>query len=252
MFAEYPQSHHIPALRKLWQEAFKDSDAFLDIFFTTGYSPDRCRVILSDGQAAAALYWFDCVWQKKKLAYLYAVATAEVFRGRGLCRQLLEDTHKLLKGRGYAGVVLSPGNAGLFRMYEKMGYRVMSSVREFSCCAGEESYPLTALTKTEYAKRRAALLPSGGILQEAESLDFLSAFSKFYASEHCLLCVRREADTLFVPELLGDPSHAGGILRSLGCREGVFRTPGAEKPFAMYRGLTEDPAIPGYLGHAFD
>ena len=72
MFANYPQPHEIPALRLLWQEAFGDSDAFLDKFFSVGYNQNRCRVVMREAQAATALYWFDCQWEGKKLAYLYA------------------------------------------------------------------------------------------------------------------------------------------------------------------------------------
>jgi len=252
MFAEYPKAHQMGALRQLWQEAFGDDDAFLDKFFSTGYSEDRCRVIMAEGKAAAALYWFDCIWEEKKLAYLYAVATAKAFQGQGLCRFLLEDTHRLLAGQGYAGAVLSPGNGELFGMYEKMGYRVMSSVREFTREASGESLPLTELTMAEYARRRVDLLPMGGIRQEGASIAFLATFSAFYEGGGCLLCARKEGDTLFSPELLGNTDRAGELLQTLGCREGVFRTPGEGKPFAMYRSLTGDPAMPRYLGHAFD
>ena len=46
-------------LRRLWKQAFGDTDSFLNSFFTFGFSPDRCRQITVDGNVAAALYWFD-------------------------------------------------------------------------------------------------------------------------------------------------------------------------------------------------
>ena len=81
MFAKHPERRELPALRQLWQEAFRDDDAFLDKFFSTGFHPNRCRVVMQNGRAAAALYWFDCQWEDKKLAYLYAVATAKSQQG---------------------------------------------------------------------------------------------------------------------------------------------------------------------------
>ena len=252
MFAKHPESQDIPALRQLWQEAFGDDDAFLDKFFSTGYHKDRCRVVMHDGQAAATLYWFDCQWEGKKLAYLYAVATAKAFQGQGLCRFLMEDTHQHLTKQGYFGAVLVPGSDSLFQMYAKMDYRVMSSIQEISCDAREESLPLTLLSPTEYACHRAKLLPPGGIRQEGASLDFLATYCAFYESAGSLLCVRKEGEALFAPEVLGNTEHFGNILHTLGCRAGVFRTPGDGKPFAMFRSFTEDPAMPTYLGHAFD
>ena len=63
MIINAPDSAQIPALRRLWQQAFGDSEQFLDIFFETAYSPDRCRCVIVDDQLAAALYWFDCGYQ---------------------------------------------------------------------------------------------------------------------------------------------------------------------------------------------
>jgi hypothetical protein len=67
----------IPALRGLWKEAFGDSDDFLDMFWRTAFSYDRCRCVTVDGEVAAALYWFDCECRGERVAYIYAVATAK-------------------------------------------------------------------------------------------------------------------------------------------------------------------------------
>ena len=93
----------IPCLRQLWQQAFGDSDAFLDKFFQVGFSFDRCQCIRHGADIAAALYWFDCTWNSKKVAYIYAVATDKAHRGKGLCRRLLEDTHAHLRAMKTSG-----------------------------------------------------------------------------------------------------------------------------------------------------
>lgn len=252
MFAKHPENRDIPALRQLWQEAFQDDDAFLDKFFSAGYHPSRCRAVLEENQAVAALYWFDCKWESKKLAYLYAVATAEAFQGQGLCRFLMEDTHGLLKSLGYAGCVLVPGSEGLRRMYEKLGYATATTLREFTREAGAEACPVTEISRAEYARLRAVALPEGGIAQEGAGLSFLETYATFYAGNECLLCAVKDGQKLFVPEFLGDISQIPGILRTLQCTEGTIRTPGEEKPFAMYRSLTGDPSAPSYFAHAFD
>ena len=133
MTIDRPVASQIPQLRNLWKEAFGDTDDFLDIFFHRAFSPDRCRCITWDGQVVAALYWFDCRWQEKNLAYLYAVATAKSCRGQGLCRLLVEDTHRHLQQSGYAGAILHPEKDGLFTMYGKFGYRTCACIREFTC-----------------------------------------------------------------------------------------------------------------------
>ena len=89
------------ALRRLWQQAFHDDDAFLDIFFDVAFSHDRCRCVTIDGEIVAVLYWFDCSCCGQRMAYLYAIATDKDRRGQGLCRALMEDTHRHLVSRGY-------------------------------------------------------------------------------------------------------------------------------------------------------
>ena len=249
MKIDYPTQDQTNALRQLWQEAFGDEDAFLDLFYAQGFSPDRCRCVTVDGQLAGALYWFDCNFQGRPVAYLYGIATAKAFRGQGICRTLMENTQNHLKYLGYEGIVLVPAEDGLFRMYEKMGYAVCSSVSEFTCYP-EEAVALHPIDASEYCRLRREFLPEGGILQEGDGIAFLSGMADFYAGEDFLVAVNREAK-FFAPELLGNAQAAPGILAALRKNEGQFRGPGGGKPFTMYYPLSNAP-LPGYFGFAFD
>lgn len=253
MNIERPREEQIYALRRLWREAFGDSDSFLDVFWRHAYSPDRCRCVAVNGEPAAALYWFDCLYEGSPIAYLYAVATAKAHRGQGLCRRLMEDTHRHLAVRGYAGAILVPGEESLFRFYERLGYRVCSGVRSFSCDAGDAACAIRGVGTAEYAALRRQFLPRGGVVQEGENLAFLADQAALYAGEDFVLAARREGETLVGIELLGDSASAPPAVRALGCRRGTFRTPGNEVPFAMY--LPLDGGIlpqPAYFGLAFD
>lgn len=236
--------------RALWKEAFGDTDEFLDSFFSTAFSQKRCRCLTRGGHLAAALYWFDCEYAGEKLAYLYAVATAARFQGQGLCHALMEDTHRHLAALGYRGTLLVPETPALSSLYAGMGYEMGTTFREFTCEPGEEPAPIFPVDAGEYARRRRALLPQGGIIQEGENLAFLATQASFYAGPGFLLAARGDGDTLYGLELLGDSSAAPGILRSLGFQAGTFRAPGHGKAFAMYRPLL--PGIPpGYFAFSF-
>lgn len=252
MTIDRPAAGQIPALRQLWQQAFGDTDAFLDSFFSTGFSPDRCRCLWEEDQVAAALYWFDGEYRRKSVAYLYAVATAEAFRGQGLCHTLMENTHAHLAALGYAGTVLVPGSESLFHFYARMGYRVFSTVGEFSCTASGPAVPLQPISPKEYARLRKALLTENSVIQEGATLTFLQTQADFFAGNGILLAVSRNGGTAFIPELLGDPATAPGILKTLGAEKGTFRIPGNARPFAMYRSLTAAPPAKGYFGLALD
>lgn len=250
MNIEMPQTTQ--PLRRLWKEAFGDEDDFLDGFFSSGFSPERCRCATENGKLLGALYWFDVRLQEQKYAYIYAVATAENSRGRGVCHALMAKTHSDLKAQGYSGSILVPQSEGLFRFYGGMGYVPCSWVREYVCSAGEASVPVRAVSAQEYAAQRRQLLPLGGIVQEGENLDFLQTQWKLYAGEDFLLTAFLQKDKLIAMEYLGDPSHCRGILRALNCSRGIFRMPGEDIPFAMYLPFEKGSKKPAYFGLAFD
>ena len=253
MIIDSPKQDQIPELCTLWREAFGDGEDFFNIFLDTAYSAERCRCLTIDGSVAAALYWLDCEYESKKIAYLYAIATKKGFRGRGLCRALMDDTHEHLRIRGYSAAILVPSEPSLFGFYEKTGYKTCSSIGEFSCRAADKSIVLTQIDKHEYATLRPAYLPPKSVIQEGENLDFLAAQAKLYKGESFLLAASEQDSELSALELLGDLSYAPEIVRALGCKTGNFRTVGSSRPFAMYLPLTdENEAPPSYLGFAFD
>ena len=231
------------ALRTLWTECFGNEDDWIETFFRTALIPDHICVRNRQGRLAAALCWMDVFCRGQKLAYLYAIATAPDQRGQGLCRALMADTEHCLSALGYGGIVLVPGQKGLFRMYEGMGYAVCSGIREFSCQKGDAPATMWAVDTEEYARLRRQYLPEGGVVQEGANLSLLAAQCSLYAGEDFLYAEGAE--------LLGNADAAPGILAALGKNSGIFRTPGQERPFAMYRPLTDLPA-PRYFGLAFD
>ena len=252
MKTDHPAVRHLPRLRQLWQTAFGDTDDFLDCFYETAFVPENCLCIFEQDVPVAVLYWIDCELDGHKLAYIYAVVTDPAHRGKGLCRSLMNSTHDLLQSRDYAGAVLVPQQEGLRAMYAGMGYENCGGLRQFSCTAGDAPVSLRAIGPAEFAALRRRMLPEGAVIQEGRGLDFLSRQLQFYAGDGILLAAYAEKETLFAAELLGSAEAADGILRELGFFQGVFRTPGIQKPFAMYHPLSKAAISPGYFGFAFD
>jgi hypothetical protein len=251
MKIDFPSPRQFPQLHSLWQEAFGDTDDFINSFFALGFSPQRCRCLTVDGTVAAALYWFVTDFDGKPVAYLYAVATKKSHRGQGLCRMLLADTHQLLQSKGFAGALLVPGSSELKSMYQKLDYAPATTLTEFSCTPSGAPAALRRIDPEEYARLRRLLLPTGSILQEKENLAFLSANAEFYAGQDLLLCTQKTQNKLFCPEFLGAESAAPSVLQALHCSAGMFRTPGTEQIFSLYYPLN-DPEIPKYFAFAFD
>ena len=236
--------------RNLWKEAFGDTDEFLDLFASTAYADKRTNSIEIDGKTVAALYWFDCEYAEKKLAYIYAVATAKTHRGQGLCHRLMENTHRLLQPQGYAGAMLVPGSRELVRLYANMGYEPCTCVGQLSVMSRGFT-DCVPIDQREYAILRRQLLPQDGVIQEGENLDFLEKQAQFYRGSDFVLAARKEGDRLSGLELLGNTEKASAIVGALGCASGEFRVPNGNTPFAMGLFFEEMPK-PSYFGLAFD
>ena len=242
----------IADLRRLWQQAFGDTDAFLDGFFAAGFNRNRHHFIAEKGVPVSALYWFDCELDGQKLAYIYAVATDEAYRGKGFARRLMTETHAILKANGYAGTILVPAGQALFEMYEKLGYRTVTTVSKIAIQQGSEPIQLTQIDGAEFAKLRKQYLPKNGVVQEGASISYLQTYCKFYKGADFLLVASEDNGALRGQELLGNTAAAPGILRALGYETGTFRTPGNDRNFAMFLPLTANCSVPGYFALALD
>ena len=247
----YPNDALIPGLRELWKKAFEDTDEFLDMFFSTAYAPDRCRCIADGDAVQSVLYWFDCFLDGRKMAYIYAVATDPVCRGRGLCKMLMEDTMELLRERDYAAALLLPQEEWLISMYAGMGFAPCTTVTEKLFPAGAP-IPARKISQQEYGLLRRDLLPAGGVIQEGENLAFLAGMTELYTGAGFLAAVMENDGELWCPEFLGDPAAFPGLVKTLGFSRGRCRMPGGERPFTMFRPLSEDAPIPRYFGLVFD
>jgi GNAT superfamily N-acetyltransferase len=250
MKPEHPTIADIPGLRGLWKEAFSDSDAFLDSFFCTAFSPERCLRIARGNEIICAAYWIPARLEEGNAAYIYALATAKAHRGKGLAHRLCRAIHEELKKQGYLAAILVPGEPSLGRFYEGMGYRFFGGVERFSAVAEAPAAVVRRISGMEYAILRRKYLPDGGVIQEGVGMDFLADYAKLYAGEDFLLAAWQEEDTLSGLEFLGNREKIPRILQALGAKQGSFRCSGAER-FAMW--LPFAPCKePTYFGLAFD
>lgn len=246
----HPTFEQIPLLRQLWQQAFGDTDAFLDGFFATAFAPDRCLCIGDGAQMLSAAYWLPVELEAGKGAYIYAVATAENHRGKGLAHALMAAIHQQLREQGYVAAVLVPAKPGLEQFYGAMGYRLFGGIHTFCALAKSPVVALQEIGGAEYAARRKAYLPAGAVVQEGDSMAFLESYARLYTGEDFVLAAYREENTLVGLELLGNAEKAPHILQALGATQGTFRIPG-DAPFTMWLPFQKCQE-PTYFGIAFD
>ena len=247
MIIDFPQEKQYPALQALWQEAFGDDGEFWNGFMDTAFSKNRCRCLTWEGKTVSALYWFDCDYQGKKLAYLYAIATDKAYRGRGLCHRLMEDTHRYLKNCGYDGSVLVPEGERLFGLYATMGYKPFCPRQYIHVTGCGRTVPLTRLTGEQYRKKLTEFLPKNSIHMADYGFSYLETFAEFYETPGAIFCVSKPEGNIIFQEFLGDDERLSEIINTLSFRTATVPFPGGDD-YAMYLPFTDIDLTGAYFG----
>ncbi len=106
----------------IYREAFGNFGEFdkrlFDLYF------DCCKYIKVGGEVAAMLFMLPCTLcldgEKQPCSYIYAAATAEKHRGRGLMTQLL--------GEQTGTIILKPASRSLIEYYKARGFKQFEAV----------------------------------------------------------------------------------------------------------------------------
>ena len=106
----------LPQILAMWRESFGDTDSGICSFFSA-FPGCRSYVAELDGKAVSMVHALPQTLRLEQdcsAAYLYAVATAAPYRGRGLCRRLMAYAEADLRHGGFDCCVLTPGEPSLF------------------------------------------------------------------------------------------------------------------------------------------
>lgn len=253
MTIKKPRVSDVPHLKRLWKEAFGDTDEFIDGFFSLGFSPDRSLALYCEDEIASVIYWFDCEFKNNKVAYIYGVATRKRERGKGYSTLLMKRAHELLLNSGYSGAILVPAGEDLFSFYKRLGY--------CECCfIDEEEYPASnvelipeRISPEEYVKLRKAFLSSESVIFDNSCLHFLAYMSDFYKGENFLFAKSNDIEKLRFLEFFGNKNCISDIVHSLKYESATVRVLGKARPFAAFISFNGDfVEKPDYLGFAFD
>ncbi len=110
--------------KELWTEAFGDNEEFIDSFLVRHFSHRQMRSVKIDGRLAAMLHLIPFDAGGRRYIYIYGVATATEFRGRGLASRLLREAMAEIDAmNATAFLIPSPGVEWLRGFYEKFGFK---------------------------------------------------------------------------------------------------------------------------------
>lgn len=261
----------IPALKRLWKQAFGDDDACIDAFFRTLYRPEQVLTVRADRQLLAMAAWLpETVCHARRgwpAAYLYAVATDAAVRGRGHCGRLLAYAEGFLAARGVRALLLVPGAPSLRQFYRRHGYRDYTTVDTAVLDAVPAAGQAEPISAPAYLELREQLLSQQSYVScPVPVLTFQEALARQYGgglfrltqgeTEGCACAARDAAGDAVVYELLwpGDRAEGASLAAAaVGAARCRVRAPGDGAPFAMARWLGPAPDCPPpYLGIALD
>lgn len=263
------------ALQALWLQCFGDTDDDTALYFDA-YDLTRRVFTAREGAVITAMtVWFPVTvigadGTELPAAYLYAVATAQPFRRRGVCRALLSFAEDALWRQGFKLTLLVPANAALAEFYGRLGYQPACYHREFSVTAGASGAVVRPVSAGEYYQLRQMCLWEQFVEYGLPELTYQQAICRRSGGDlvsveaggelGCAVVERSGDATLRVKELLlpqaAQAEAARGILAHFSAASALVRTPCAAadaKPFGMAKWLLGQPrSLRVYLGLAFD
>lgn len=215
----------ISQMTALWCETFGDSPAQVAEFFQT--FPNCLSYVAEEGGKILAMVHAlpQTLSPDVPAAYIYAVATAKAHRSKGLCRELMAFAEQDLKEKGFGACVLTPGEKGLFRFYENLGYETAFFRHRTPFSGGRP------ISVTEYLQLRETLVSVPHMVYDEHTLSYAKKLYglTFYKTPTGIASVGEA----YVAEVL--PEDLGG------------------EPFAMVKWLDDpQPISQGYLGLALE
>ena len=108
--------------RALWIEVFGDEREEVDRFLIDIHREDNLLTHSENGRVVAMLNIVRIDTDYGPTAYLYAIATAPDFRGKGYAGELISQAIELSRAREYKAVMLIPSESSLVEYYKRFGF----------------------------------------------------------------------------------------------------------------------------------
>ena len=118
--------------RALWMDVFGDSREEVDRFLIDVHRDENRLTHSEHGSVVAMLNIVELQTDYGPTAYLYAIATATEWRGRGFASELIRQAIDVSYERGYKAVMLIPADEKLVKYYKRFGFGEPSCKLDFS------------------------------------------------------------------------------------------------------------------------
>ena len=250
------------ALQSLWKLCFGDDEEVTDCFFALFPPKLHTRVMDHDGRIAAMASWLPVTLHLDGRiipgAYIYAVATHPDFRGKGLCRSLMEELEASLRLQGMEFAALCPAEDSLYRFYGAMGYKTAFYRSCRMMKPGDNKTVLTQVSSAAYGTLRESCLSLSHCEWNQAALGYLAATGvRFYrfSSGGCGAVQPGPEGRIRVLEVISQDvsSAVAALCFASGAQQAEVAQPGGEQPHGMLKWLKNGQKVDSaYLGFAFD
>ena len=116
-------------LISLWQRVFKDERETVELFFENAVRTENAFICADGERIISVVYIFPAKIidgdKQLKAGYIYAAATDEAYRRKGIMSALLKLAADMAGQRGYDLLFLRPAEDYLFDYYKKQGYKTV-------------------------------------------------------------------------------------------------------------------------------
>ena len=137
-------------IKQLWQEAFGDSDEFIDTFLHRFHTPERMYTLWNGDQLLSMLHLLPFSINGTEVGYIYGVATSPTERGRGHATRILKEAIEQAHNKKLGALVTIPADESLRHYYAKFGFTgrhpvLFKGTGDFDLGTGESSKDLLAI-----------------------------------------------------------------------------------------------------------
>ena len=113
-------------LIELYDACFPGEHEYAEYFFDSFWKPERTLTAIEDGSIVSMVHMLKTSMKRdgKRMdaMYIYAAATFQEYRGRGIMGKLLKRAEELAIEWGEHLILLITENESLFKFYKRFGY----------------------------------------------------------------------------------------------------------------------------------
>ncbi len=155
MIYRLAEKEDMNAVCGLWQRVFGDSEETVKIFYDTFSSTKNVLLCETDGKVVSILTLIETEIispnGKNKAFCVYAAATEENYRKKGIMSRLLSFTCEIAAERKADFLFLKPASEKLYSYYEKNGFQNAFYAKKTAEYIGGEKYPYSYVKWDEKA-----------------------------------------------------------------------------------------------------